>query len=395
MELKRASLIIGTPPATPRNSLLLTSNSGQMFDLQEFLSKNDSSISSHSQRDTIHEVEETESCDHLDKLPSASKETNLKTSQHSMSQVSKSSVSLHSSHSVASVLRSNDDEQSATNPEVLASNLNNNSSNTNNFHNSMLLEVTGSDACRQSICSSQSDHVEPLTVSSCGNSYSYTSLQIFENTNPSDRLGQLSANGSDGASIMPGTYSRSHVASNRENSEKYISRKTFHMSSNDMLTKIMADNPPLIKTKVHRSATELVKGKKWRTMKLEQQQKDASKSVKLSLLDPSQLSKVDSGATERASGAMTLPRLSRENLRQVQPLDAVVKLGPERVTQVPAGATSSSWSHCYGVDELLTWEDFLASSTISDNSLHGGTTPPPVPPRPSEADYMSVDNSRL
>ena len=62
MELKRASLILNTPPVTPRNSLLLTvphsaSGSGgeRMFDLQEFLKHDSGDV-----RQSIIEVDEPE-----------------------------------------------------------------------------------------------------------------------------------------------------------------------------------------------------------------------------------------------------------------------------------------------------------------------------------------------
>lgn len=64
MELKRASLILNTPPVTPRNSMLLSAtssaaamNSERMFDLQEFLN----TLGSGDPEAAIPEVEETES----------------------------------------------------------------------------------------------------------------------------------------------------------------------------------------------------------------------------------------------------------------------------------------------------------------------------------------------
>ena len=71
MELKRASLVLNTPPVTPRNSMLLNPTSsgstGNMFDLQEFLSK----LESEGTPQPIPEVEETESEQHFQSMPAS------------------------------------------------------------------------------------------------------------------------------------------------------------------------------------------------------------------------------------------------------------------------------------------------------------------------------------
>lgn len=71
MELKRASLVLNTPPVTPRNSMLLNPTSsgsgGNMFDLQEFLSK----LESEGTPRPIPEVEETELEQHLQSMPAS------------------------------------------------------------------------------------------------------------------------------------------------------------------------------------------------------------------------------------------------------------------------------------------------------------------------------------
>ena len=73
MELKRASLVLNTPPVTPRNSMLLNptsagASSGNMFDLQEFLNKLDSTEHEGTPQ-SIPEVEETESEQHFQSMP--------------------------------------------------------------------------------------------------------------------------------------------------------------------------------------------------------------------------------------------------------------------------------------------------------------------------------------
>ncbi len=116
MELKRASLIIGTPPSTPRNSMLLPvpppSNSSQIFDLSEFLSKFDPGDAS----GTIPENEE------LQQLSAA---RDFRTSQQSVSQRSKSSSSLQSAPSQTSLSSKNDGVPVIINPAANA-NFNNN-----------------------------------------------------------------------------------------------------------------------------------------------------------------------------------------------------------------------------------------------------------------------------
>ncbi len=115
MELKRASLI-GTPPSTPRNSMLLPapppSNSSQIFDLSEFLSKFDPG-------DASGMIPENEELQQL----SAAKE--FRTSQQSVSQRSKSSSSLQSAPSQTSLSSKNDGIPVIVNPAA-NSNFNNN-----------------------------------------------------------------------------------------------------------------------------------------------------------------------------------------------------------------------------------------------------------------------------
>lgn len=122
MELKRASLIIGTPPSTPRNSMLLAaappSNSSQMFDLSEFLSKFDPG-------DTPGTIPEDEEFHQLTAAPTRE----FRTSQQSVSQRSKSSSSLHSAPSQTSISSKNDSMPVIINPAANA-NFNNNNNPT-------------------------------------------------------------------------------------------------------------------------------------------------------------------------------------------------------------------------------------------------------------------------
>ncbi len=123
MELQRASLIIGTPPSTPRNSMLLAaappSNSSQMFDLSEFLSKFDPG-------DTPGTIPENEEFHQLNAAPSRE----FRTSQQSVSQRSKSSSSLHSAPSQTSISSKTDGMPVIVNP---AANANFNNNNNNNL----------------------------------------------------------------------------------------------------------------------------------------------------------------------------------------------------------------------------------------------------------------------
>ena len=135
MELKRASLIQNTPPSTPRNSMLLVpattggSNTSQMFNLQEFLTRFELEDSP----GVIREMEETDSQHSL--------RARLRTSQQSVSQVSnrsRSSSSLHSAPSTASISRENMEHHMPViaNPGALNNNNNSNNNNNNNNNNS-------------------------------------------------------------------------------------------------------------------------------------------------------------------------------------------------------------------------------------------------------------------
>lgn len=125
MELKRASLIINTPPSTPRNSLYIpvpppsnSSNNTQMFDLQEFLCKFDPS-------DSPGVIPEDEEVQQLSKAPSRE----FRSSQQSMSQRSRSSNSLQSAPSQTSLSSKNTEGAPVIINPAINSNFNNNNSN--------------------------------------------------------------------------------------------------------------------------------------------------------------------------------------------------------------------------------------------------------------------------
>ena len=383
MELKRASLIIGTPPATPRNSLLLTSNSAMMFDLQEFLSNTNTGSDSRSQRDTIHEVEETDTFDPLDKHPRG-REVDFKSSQHSMSQHSgsphpmsqhsKSSGSLHSSPSITSVLR-NDQDQSITNPASIAGSLNeNSSSNNNNSQDSIFTGVFSPGGCRGSICSTQSSKLG--SVESWATSGTNSSSYI---TNPLERHGWLmSAKGNGELSVTCGGYSISHTTTKPEE-RKSLFKKIFHQSSSDVLSgkgKFSLNKPPLVRKKVHRSTTDLMKGSGGSGGGTTLKQYPSFDVAEL--IDWRQSEEAVSNANSHISPATMMPPgmiwddIRRAQLHATPPLSsAVAKAGTTNLTQVLALAPSSSELHGsdpQSSDELLSWEDFLSGCVDGDPS---------------------------
>lgn len=375
MELKRASLVIGTPPATPRNSLLLPSNSGQMFDLQEFLSNIDTSNDSRSQRDTIHEVEEIESFDHLDGLPGTKDVVDFKASQHSMSQHSKSSGSLHSSPSITSVTRSNNQDKVIVNPAALAGNFNNSNNNSNVScvsPNVILVEVTSPDRGRESVCSTQSSKAESVdSLDPLGGNTSSCSIQHYsETTNILDRDSQMSAEASNRLAVIPRGYSMSSMTKKQGGGGKSLFRKTFHQSSSDMLSgdsDLRAEKPPLVKKKVHKSATDLTKGTngKGEGKKLKQHQKGSNKQLNLAELTDLKQSREVSSVSSYISTAIKIT--PQENARQEQPLATPLSSMTEirKETQIPAEVPSSSEPHGAGSqesDELMSLEDFLSSA---------------------------------
>lgn len=394
MELKRASLVIGTPPATPRNSLLLTTSAGQMFDLQEYLSNKDLSTDTRSQRDTIHEVEEMEMFDHLEQHPGG-KEADFKTSQQSMSQHSKSSGSLPS---IASPLRSEQD-QAIANPATVARKLNDNNSNNNSSQDVVFVGVISPDGCRGSICSttqsSKSGSIESWEPSG-ENSSSCSSRHHHEITDPLERHSRLLSAEGSGELAMAGGYSLSHVTK-RQDEGTLLFRKMFHQSSCDVVSgsgKFRANKPPLVKKNIHRSATDLIKGNCSRGggKILKKYPKGSCKPLdELELMDPRQLGGAVSGASSSISTATWMtPRMIKEDARHAQPhamppLSSTVPMArTTKRTQIPAPVPWSSRLHGSGdqdSDILLSLEDFVAGLADGDGdfSTHGEGGPPPVP----------------
>ncbi len=243
MELTRASLIIGTPPSTPRNSMLLAaappSNSSQMFDLSEFLSKFDPG-------DTPGTIPEDEELHQLTAV--ASRE--FRTSQQSVSQRSKSSSSLHSAPSQTSISSKNDGMPVIINPAANA-NFNNN----NNATLDILFLESSSQVSGPSSSTPTSDSTNGLADmlwkdTSKINSHSYTSNNHPRHSLANDQLSLTEAlafleplnDGEDEVVKRSASVSNRHISKSKssdalkkdakqKSTNKGLFKKNFHRST--------------------------------------------------------------------------------------------------------------------------------------------------------------------
>ena len=419
MELKRASLVLATPPVTPRNSLLLTaSNSNQMFDLQEFLSKSavEQGIiaDTRSQRGTIHEV--VEENDDLDQIFMQEQAAEFKASQQSMSQHSKSSSSLHSAPSISSMTRNDAQDQGViANPSALASNFNSNNSNNNESSSRESLQPQ---ALLSSSENSQSDvgvpgnteirggrvtHSTPEAQPGSNISWETSRIRSESQTSSSsssmnmDRHNVIQLDGSAGSSVTSSTVIRSSSFAQTKKPGG-LSKKGFHQSSgNVQVGKSKAGKPPLVKKKVHKSATDLNRvgdGKRSKN----------KVPCGLNLSELTDLSRSGemvavSAATNTATGTRKVvpPRMSREELRPAQSLSSH-ESREVSAPLAPVGRSSNSnlkpntSENSQDSDDLLTWEDFLSGGSPSHQSK---TAPswgaPPLSPRSDGDDSIWLE----
>ena len=381
MELNRASLVIGTPPSTPRNSMMLTGSSTQMFDLQEFLSKTDIS-DTRSKRGTIHEVEENDP-DHMFMQEQAAQ---YKASQQSISQHSKSSNSLHSAHSASSINRgasgSDTPEKGGlpviSNPAAVAANSNfNNSNNGGNGGKRMdLQEMLSSVEALQSDGSGRWDHLGVASVP------------------PAEQTRQrtVSARGRGGdvkvPKLSPRHSQRGHATYAQKS--KALSKRTFHKSSTNVREgegrrcKSEKGSPKLYKSSIDLSGVEEKVGSNFG---------DSVGPLGLDLSDLMDLTR----PSEDMLGVTTSvypSRVSREDLHG-QPLsnqatptneeaaesDSTQRsVTPHSEMEPPQPQNSNPASQHSSQDsgELLSWEDFL----VSTSPTHQG--PQAAPPTLSE-----------
>ena len=443
MELHRASLIQNTPPSTPRNSMLLvpsqaaSSNSSQMFNLQEFLTRFEPEDSP-----TMHrEMDEAELHQHA--------RSRLRSSQQSVSQASnrsKSSSSLHSAPSSTSITRENTDHHMPViaNPAALASNLNNNNSNNNNNNNSngsdesapvvgmtnynittgsmTLVEgvngerSTGNDVGPNSSTPSYpkavsiSQATEAHSVFSWGDASSIGSRSLSSSSTSDVRFGQGAGSQNPSvpavavhetnSSLKPRSYSVSAAGSTphdiggglskSENNEglkkvgksknkgRSLFKRHFHRSSDNILEEPSAtgnaSKPPLVQRKFHKSAFDLAEPKR-------QQQPEAKKRVDFS----------EAEAETSSSDVLSLSRLTdlrhRGEMTNLQ-----LPLGPQRSKKAKDSkkrksllakpvVPSKSQEHLQedhtsndGSDELLSLTDMLSELDP--------TQPAPSAPRP-------------
>ena len=430
MELKRASLVIGTPPATPRNSMLITpgTSSSQMFDLQEFLSNMDPN-DVRSKRNTIHEVEENDP----DQLFMQEQAAQYKASQHSISQHSKSSSSLHSAHSVSSVNRGggvNEQEQVIANPAAVSSNFNNNNNNNNaKMAAGSGLELDLQDMSQSSQQSGEDSLTSPLSASgvvlgilSPSPTTKPRSLSNSPHIRPTNQ-NTLSVAGSGHSPVAAATSGRTTggfiTSKQRSNTvsaglgydagKQPLAKKTFHKSSGSVLEKGKAKGkssgggggrPWFDRKKAYKSSTDI-------STNIE----DAATAKRGSLkresnvgplgLDLSDLTELCSAGhmlsatttssigvnppPPQASAASTTTQASRPTaIAAAQPIGGVGGQREELDLASPhfleASQTSSQDS-----GDLLTWEDFLDSTSPSHHpppgaSSSSGRSRSPQPP---------------
>lgn len=362
MELNRASLVIGTPPATPRNSMMLTNSSTQMFDLQEFLSKVDPG-DRRSKRGTIHEVEEND--------PFMQEQAaEYKASQQSMSQHSKSSSSLHSAHSVSSMNRGGDGQGVIANPAALAanSNLNNNTGSSGEY-----LDLQGM------LSSNSSSNLGSVGVASTPPSKAVSGVH--------DRHSVVSTGGGVTGKIKLSPAPQRRANTTYAQKSKALSKRTFHKSSGNMREgegrKLKSGiTAPL----VHRSSTDL--------SRVEEKGSDHVGPLGLDLSDLADWSSEMLGVKRSVSP----PRMSREDLQSMQPQPpsdepqppsyepqpprqpspSIVKHNSETKPPLVPPQNNSNSQSSQDSGDLLSWEDFLDSTSPT----HQG--PQAAPPTLSE-----------
>ncbi len=285
MELKRASLVLNTPPVTPRNSLLISSsavagnNSGQLFDIQEFLNQFDSEDSG---QGVIPEVEETESEQHFQNQPAPE----LQPSQQAAS----------------ASLPDETDSQTTTpvrlEPGGVEINTNNNNSNNNNNSEATVVDP-GSDVGGETEGLAASTPIstngeQPTTIS-WGNA-SVISTTSYSSQAEKRTVRVITSAGTDVVYPMPSPLSTHRVnirvedeggsrlqaqesprtMSKSRSSETLkqeakgkgkgrsarLSKKVFHRSSEDILDSDLQDKkrrgkPPLVQRRPHKSSSDL------------------------------------------------------------------------------------------------------------------------------------------
>ena len=399
MELKRASLIGGTPPGTPRNSMLLMNNSSQMFDLQEFLdaastSGTGSPLTPRSKRDTIHE--EPETFDHLEKPASARERSSdhLKSSQRSVSQRSmasqhsKSSGSLHSSPSITSVTRthnsSNSQDQVIPNLAAVEANMNNNNNN-------------------NSVLSSQDVVVQVIeTAGSLGKASNAPAVVLPDEELRKDG-GDSQKNGDSLSAVVNLELERRAVETTSDSQPRgslglvELSQKHFHQSSGNILTGSGGgdgggDYDNLLEKTFHHSAMDLSRDHDNHKAK-KPKKKGSSKPLNLAeLTDLRQAGKPQ--VTVTTSSRVRTTRERRRNKsplitvtsmkrtvdppsaspRLPQPVQQEMKESVHRYQQ-PSPLLPQQGSVSQDSGELVSWEDFLTGG--KDSNIHGGGGPPP------------------
>lgn len=253
MELKRASLILNTPPVTPRNSMLLSaqvsSNStGNMFDLQEFLSK----FEPEETQLSIPEVEETEPEQQFQKQ--RAKESLGSQQSH------ESSTSLHSDH-----------------PQVEI----NVEGNSNSNNNNSTLETTSSTLSDGISPGSWTSNSGSATTVSWGTT-SEISITSSRSVNSGEKRrlravkstgeGKHSSHGSSSVLQLPRWRRQKKGLPKSRSSEMLkdagkgkgksnLKKKSAYRSSEDLLAvedeETVTGKPPLVRKKVHKSAADM------------------------------------------------------------------------------------------------------------------------------------------
>jgi len=269
MELKRASLILNTPPVTPRNSLLITHSANSAantsdnttLDVQEFLSQ----YESEELQKTIPEVEENDPESRLPDQPASEFQTSL--ASH------RSTSSIHSNpQSQSGELELNLDTNASSNNNVdnlsasvtvcdrdgpASSTPNSDTTTTVSWGNTSRISVSSAEPSG-TLSSTEKSQLRPR-VRSVGDTRSYSTLLV-----PLKGEDVVTKKGRKGLTKSRSTDKLKQEPKGKEKGKGKVLQRRFHKSTEalDAEVKKVTGKPPLIKRKIHKSSADLVDHRK-------------------------------------------------------------------------------------------------------------------------------------